>query len=161
MGMEEVYYEEVPLTQWATIAIGIFIAALTPTFILEYIAVQREPHLLWVYAVFDLFFIAMMLNFRRMTIRIDTDRLRVSFGVIKKTVKLQYITGFERIDAKLTVYTGVGIRYGGDGSLGFLPRLGEAVKLSLSSSRPFVFSTNNSGKILETLHQYCGNKMDK
>ena len=149
------YYEDVPLTQWATLAIGIFIAALTPTAFLEYIAVQREPLLLWLYVVMDIFFIGMMLNFRRMTIRIMEGKLVVSFGVIKKTVKLEDIRKCERINASLSVYTGMGIRYGGDGSLGFLPRLGEAIRLSFAKGRAFVFSTNESEKLLTILNQYC------
>ena len=156
-----IYYEEVPLTQWATIMIGIFIVALTPVAILEYFAVSREPALLWLYSVFDLIFIALMLNFRRMIIKISPEKVTVSFGVIRKTVKLEDITGFERINATLSVYTGMGVRYGGDGSLGFLPRLGEAVKLSLVSGRPLVFSTDNSERVLETLQRYCENKADE
>jgi len=143
------YYEEVPLT------IGIFIAALTPTAFLQYIAVQREPLLLWLYVVMDLIFIVMMLNFRRMTIKIAEGKLVVSFGLIKKKVRLEDIRKCEVIKASLSVYTGMGVRYGGDGSLGFLPRLGEAMKLSFEKGRAFVFSTNESEKLLAVLHQYC------
>ena len=149
------YYEEVPLTQWATIAIGIFIAALTPTAFLQYIAVQREPLLLWLYVVMDLFFIVMMLNFRKMLIRINDGKLVVSFGLIKKKVKLEDIRKCEVINASLSVYTGMGVRYGGDGSLGFVPRLGKAIRLSFEKGRAFVFSTNESEKLLAVLHQYC------
>ena len=155
------YYEEVPITQWATIAIGIFIVALTPTAILEYIAVQREPLLLWFYIVMDLFFIVIMLNFRRMTLKIYDGKLVVSFGVIKKTVRLEDIRKCEVINATLGVYTGMGIRYGGDGSLGFLPRLGEAVKLSFEKGRAFVFTSNDCEKVLAILHQYCDLKADE
>jgi hypothetical protein len=151
-----VYVEEVKLTQWATIMLGIFIAALTPTAILEMLAVHMEPSLLWMYVVFDLFFIAMMLNFRKMSIKIDTKKLIVSFGVIKKTVRLADVAKCERINASLGVFTGMGIRYGGDSSLAFLPRLGDAIKLSMVSGRPFVFSSNNIEKIIEVLTQYCG-----
>ncbi len=155
------YYEEIPLTQWATLAIGLFIIILTPTALLEYVAVQKEPLLLWFYIIMDLFFIVMMLNFRRMTIKIEDGKLVVSFGVIKKKVKLEDIRKCEVINASLQVYTGMGVRYGGDGSLGFLPRLGEAVKLSFAKGRAFVFSTNEREKLLAVLHQYCDLKVDE
>ena len=146
-----VYVEEVKLTQWAAIGLGIFIAALTPTAILQMLAVHKEPSLLWMYVGFDLFFIVLMLNFRKMNIVVDSEKLVVSFGVIKKTVQLVHIVKCEKINASLRVFTGMGIRYGGDGSLAFLPRLGEAIKLTMVSGRPFVFTSNNIEKMLEVL----------
>ncbi len=140
--------------------LGIFIAALTPTAILEMLAVHKEPSLLWMYVGFDLFFIVIMLNFRKMNIVIDSEKLIVSFGFIKKKVRFEDIAKCERINATLGVFTGMGIRYGGDGSLAFLPRLGEAIKLNFVSGRPFVFTSNNIEKVLEVLNQYCGVSTD-
>ena len=53
----------------------------------------------------------------------------------------------------MSVYTGMGIRYGGDGFLAYLPRLGEAIKIHFNNGRPFVFSTRNQEKVLEILNQ--------
>ena len=153
--MAIIYTEEVPLTQWAAIMIGIFITILTPTILIEALGVLEEPWLLWLYLIMDLFFIIVLLNFRKMRIIIDHEMLRVSFGLIKKRIKLVDIQSCEAINATLSVFTGMGIRYGGDGSLAYLPKLGEAVKLDLTTGRPFVFSTNNSEKVLEILNQYC------
>ena len=153
--MAIIYTEEVPLTQWAAIMIGIFITILTPTILIEALGVLEEPWLLWLYIFMDLFFILTLLNFRKMRIIIDPETLRVSFGLIKKTIQLVDIQACEVINATLGVFTGMGIRYGGDGSLAYLPKLGEAIKLELSTGRPFVFSTNNSKQVLEILNQYC------
>ncbi len=150
-----IYTEEVPLTQWAAIMIGLFITVLTPTLLLEALGVLEEPWLLWFYVVMDLFFIIVLLNFRKMRIIINSETLRVSFGVIKKNIPLVDIQACEAINASLGVFTGMGIRYGGDGSLAYLPKLGEAVKLELTTGRPFVFSTNSSEQVLEILKQYC------
>jgi len=153
--MAIIYTEEVPLTQWAAIMIGLFITILTPTILIKALGVLEELWLLWLYIFMDLFFIIVLLNFRKMRIIIDHEMLRFSFGAIKKTIKLGDIQACESINATLSVFTGMGIRYGGDGSLAYLPKLGEGVKLELTTGRPFVFSTNNSKNVLEILNQYC------
>ena len=150
-----VYREEVPLTHWATIMIGLFITVLTPTIILELMATYKEPRSLWLYIILDLFFIVILLNFRKLIIEIDSTYLIASFGLIRKRIKQRDIKSCEPIEATLSVYTGMGIRYGGDGSLAYLPSLGDAVRISFDSGRPFVFSTNIRDQVLQILTQDC------
>ena len=149
--MTQVYREEVPLAYWAAIMLGLFIAVLTPTFIREAYPVTREPRLLWLYLALDLIFVTVLLNFRKLVITIDSTQLHASFGLISKRVNLRDIRTCEPIEATLSVYTGIGVRYGGDGSLAFLPKLGDAVRVSFDTGRPFVFSTVNREKVIETL----------
>jgi hypothetical protein len=146
-----VYSEEIPLTQWATVMIGIFVTILTPTVLIEAIGVHEEPSLLWFYIIMDLFFVVIMLNFRKIRVTIDSTSLVVSFGLLRKKIPPEDISRCEKINASLSEFTGMGIRYGGDGSLAYLPRLGEAVKVIPVSGRSFVFSTNNSEKVLDIL----------
>ena len=148
------YREEVPLTQWASIMIGLFITVLTPTILLEALGVYKEPKTLLLYVLLDTFFIVVLLNFRKLKVTIDDEYLVTSFGLIKKRINLSDIRASEAIDATLSVYTGMGIRYGGDGSLAYLPRLGEAIRIHFDKKRPFVFSTKNQEKILEILNQH-------
>ena len=150
-----VYREEVPLTHWATIMIGLFITVLTPTIILELMAAYKEPRSLWLYIILDLFLIVILLNFRKLVIEIDSTYLTASFGLIRKRIILSDIRSCEPIEATLSVYTGMGIRYGGDGSLAYLPSLGDAVRISFDSGRSFVFSTNNRDQVLQILTQDC------
>lgn len=135
--------------------IGLFITVLTPTLILETLTVYREPWTLWLYGVLDLFFIVILVNFRKLVIVIDSKYLVASFGLIIKRIKLADIKYYEPVDTTLSVYTGMGIRYGGDGSLAFLPTLGDAIKLRFESGRPFVFSTRNQEDVLQILTQSC------
>lgn len=135
--------------------IGLLITVLTPTIILEMLAVYKEPWLLWLFLILDIFFITVLLNFKKLVIEINSTHLTASFGLISKRVKLVDVRSCESVDATLSVYTGMGIRYGGDGSLAFLPSLGEAVKLYFESGRPYVFSTRNREQVLQTLKQYC------
>lgn len=135
--------------------IGLFITVLTPTIILETLAVHREPGLLWLYVILDSIFIVVLLNFRKLEIVIDSTHLAASFGAISKKIRLADIKSCEPVDATLSVYTGMGVRYGGDGSLAFLPSLGEAVRLRFDSGRPFVFSTRNREQVLQILSHIC------
>jgi hypothetical protein len=151
-----VYREEVPLTQWITIILGLFITIGTPTIIIEILSINREPWLLGLYVILDLFFIVILLNFRKLVIEIDSTCLVASFGVIKKRIKLEDIRSCESIKATLSVYTGQGIRIGGDGSLAYLPFLGDAVRLGFDQGRSFVFSTRNRDQVLQILNPLCG-----
>lgn len=148
------YRKEIPLAHWVTIMIGLFIAILTPIALLEILAITKEPRLLYFYLILDLFFIVTLFNFRKLVIEINDEQLVASFGLIKKTVKLADIVDCEYIVAKLSVFTGLGIRYGGDGSLAYLPSLGDAVKLYFEDSHPFVFSTKQYEQVLETLNKH-------
>jgi hypothetical protein len=150
-----IYSEEISLTQWALIMIGLFITVLTPTIILEALAIYKEPWSLTLYVILDLLFILIMMNFRKMIITIDSTYLVAAFGLIKKKIRLEDIKACEPVDASFSVYTGMGIRYGGDGSLAYLPSLGDAVRLSFENGRPFVFSTRNQQQVLDIINHHC------
>ena len=147
-----VYREHVLLGQWTSIAIGLLIAVLTPLIILQVFASSREPYLAILYFVLDLFFILIFINFRKLDVTIYPTVITVSFGIITKKIPLEEVLSCEPVKARLDVYTGAGVRIGGDGALAFITRIGgDAVKLHLSSSRPFVFSTNRQNEIIYTI----------
>lgn len=136
-----------------SVAIGLFIAVLTPLIMFQIFVTLKEPYLFGLYAVLDLLFIFLFINFRKMEIAIYPKKIQVSFGVLKKRILLDDVLSCESVSASLGVYTGAGIRIGGDGALAFITKIGgDAVKLSLRSSRPFVFSTNNQMEVINVLH---------
>jgi hypothetical protein len=135
--------------------LGLFITVGTSTIIIEILSINREPWLLGLNVILDLFFIVVYLNFRKLVIVIDSTYLTASFGFIRKRIKIEDIRSCEPIEATLSVYTGMGIRYGGDGSLAYLPSLGDAVRLCFDSGRSFVFSTRNRDQVLQILNHYC------
>ena len=148
-----IYQEKVGLSQWMPIAMGLLIAILTPLIILQIFASSRESYLLVFYLILDLFFILLFINFRRLEITINPTLIRVSFGIITKKIQLKEVLTCEPEKASLGVYTGAGIRFGGDGALAFITKIGgDAVKLGLRSSRPFVFSTNNQTEVIGIIH---------
>ncbi len=137
-----------------SIAIGLFIAILTPLIFLQIFASSKEPYLLGLYFILDLFFIFLFINFRIMEIVIYPKKIYVSFGIIKKKILLSEVLTCEPVSASLGVYTGAGIRYGGNGALAFITKIGgDAVKLGFASSRPFVFSTNRPNEIIDTIQR--------
>ena len=150
-----VYREEVGLTRWALIIIGLLITALTASALHEAVATREDPWVLPFLVILDLFFIGILLNFRKLVIEIDSTYLVAAFGFIKKRIRLDEVRACEAVDASFSLYLGMGIRYGWDGSLAFIPFLGDAVRLGLDRGGIFVFSTRNREQVLEVLGSYC------
>jgi len=146
------YSETVQIPRWTSITLGILIGILTPLIILQYFTATKDPSLIGLYACLDLFFFVIYLNFRKLDIRITTSSLNVAFGLIRKEITVENIVSCEPITTRIGVYTGNGIRIGGDGTLAFITWFGDAVKLKLRSDRPFVFSTNNQDETIKIIH---------
>ena len=153
-----IFNETIPLNRWTSIIIGIFIAILTPLLILQLFAASKDPTLLAVFASMDLFFILVLLNFREQVTEIDSESIRVSFGLIRKRILLVDLLGCEPMQARLGVYSGNGIRVGGDGSLAFLVWMGDAVRLRRKSGRSFVFSTRMQVDLVKIINELIEEK---
>lgn len=93
-----------------SIALGLFIALLTPLMVLQIFASSREPYLLVSYLFLDLFFT--LINFRKLDVDIYPTHIRVSFGIITKKIPLRKVLSCEPVKASLGLYTGAGIRIG-------------------------------------------------
>jgi hypothetical protein len=148
-----IFSEKIPLNRWTSIILGIFIAVLSPLLVLQLFATSRELTLLVVYASMDLFFITVLLNFREQVIEINSEEIRVSFGLIRKKLLLGDLLSCEPMQARLGVYGGNGIRLGGDGSLAFLVSMGDAVSLKRKSGRTFVFSTMKQVELVKIVNE--------
>ena len=153
-----IFNEKIPLNRWTSIVLGIFIAILTPLLILQFFAASKDSTLLALFAFMDLFFLLVLLNFREQVTEIDSESIRVSFGLIRKRILLVDLLGCEPIQARLVDYTGNGIRVGGDGSLAFLVSMGDAVRLRRKSGRSFVFSTRMQVKLVKIINDLIEEK---
>jgi len=106
-------------------------------------------------------FSLIIINFRKLNITVNSEKIEVSYGIIKKTISLSEVVSCEPTMARFTVYGGVGIRLGIDKSLAFTASFGNAVKIVRRNGVPFVFSTNNPGKlstIVNEISKTAGNK---
>jgi len=146
------YSETVQIPRWTSITLGILIGIFTPLIIFQYFAATKEPSLIGLYTGLDLFFVVVYLNFRKLDIRITSSSVYVAFGLIRKEIPVENIVSCEPIATRIDVYSGNGIRIGGDGTLAFITWFGDAIKLQLRSGRPFVFSTNNQDETIEIIH---------
>jgi len=101
---------------------------------------------------FDFFFIILYLVFSRLTIEIDSNSVKVTYGVISKKIPIKEIASIEITTAGFWVYGGVGIRLGSDGSLAFTTSFGDAVKVIRKNGRPFVFSTRRPNEVTKVIN---------
>ena len=100
-----------------------------------------------------LFFILfLLLNFRGIKIKIDSDTIRVNYGLFNnKLIRLDEIGSCKPVKAPFRRFAGVGVRYGFDGSHAFTTSFGDAVEITPVKGRVFVFSSNHPDKICELI----------
>jgi hypothetical protein len=91
----------------------------------------------------DLAVIFLYLNLRTLRIRLTDRELRVAFGVIGTSVPLSDVLLVEAEKPSFWRYGGFGIRWGWDGSVGYLMNYGEAIRVIRRRGRAIVFSTRN------------------
>ena len=93
-------------------------------------------------------------NYRGLQISLTKNQLEVNYGILNhKRIPLDQITKCDITKAHFKTYGGVGIRFGVDGSWAYNTDFGDAVKLTLQSGRPFLFSTKNPQKICDLLQE--------
>ena len=98
-------------------------------------------------------FCLIIINFRKLNITVDSEKIEVSYGIIKKKISLSEVVSCDSTKVRFTVYGGVGIRFGLDKSLAFTTSFGNAVKIARKNGRPFVFSTNNPRKLSTIINE--------
>jgi hypothetical protein len=110
----------------------------------------RSSQVLLVFA--DMAVIFLYFNLRTLRIRVTESQLRVAFGVIGTSVPLSEVLLVEAEKPSFWRYSGgLGIRWGWDGSVGYLMNYGDAVRVIRRRGRAFVFSTHNPSTVLEVI----------
>ena len=110
----------------------------------------RSSQALIVFA--DLAVIFLYLNLRTMRIRVTGRELRVAFGVIGTDIPLSEILLVEATRPSFWRYgAGLGIRWGFDGSVGYIMNYGDAVRVTRRRGRAFLFSTRDPESIVEII----------
>jgi uncharacterized membrane protein len=99
------------------------------------------------------FFTFIILNFARLSINVDSESIRVRYGIARKTIPWNEVTYSEPAKGKLKVYGGVGIRLGVDRSLAFTTSTGTAIRIMKRKGLPFVLSTKNPEKLSEIINE--------
>ncbi len=90
--------------------------------------------------------------FRGIKIHLTSERLTVTYGLSRESVKVDEIVSCKLVKASFSRFGGLGIRYGLDGSWAYTTSFGNAVEIVPKKGRKFVFSSNNSKKFCEILN---------
>ena len=152
----EIYRERLLMAPWVSLLLGFVMGILV---VMGYanlyfgINLGRKTFLTAVLFGAEALLILVYLLFMRLDISIDPERVEVRFGIIRKTIPIEEIVSCEPTHAGFTVYGGVGIRYGIDGSMAFTTSFGDAVKIRKRRGRSFVFSTNRPFEVLEHINR--------
>jgi len=118
----------------------------------------RSSQVLVVFA--DLAVIFLYLNLRTLRIRVTGRELRVAFGVIGTSIPLSEVLYVEAEKPSFWRYGGMGVRWGWDGSVGYLINYGEAVRVTRRRGRAFLFSTRNPETVINTLESWIQRQND-
>jgi uncharacterized membrane protein YdbT with pleckstrin-like domain len=101
-----------------------------------------------------IFILFLLVNFRGIKIKIDSEKLRVNYGLLNsKSIMLYEIDSCKVAKAPFNRFGGVGIRYGFDGSYAYTTSFGNAVEITPKKGRTFIFSTNNPDQICEFVNK--------
>ncbi|MBI5077380.1 hypothetical protein HZB94_03285 [Candidatus Falkowbacteria bacterium] len=82
-----------------------------------------------------LFVTGALFSFKALNISVNETQLIFGFGVFSKRIYLKNIEKIEIADYKFTNYWGYGIRFGFDGSIGYIPRAGRGIKIFVKDKR--------------------------
>ena len=152
----EIYRERLVMALWVSLLLGFVMGILAVMIYVDLyfgINLGRKAILITVLLGAEALLILAYLVFMRLDISIDPERVEVRFGIIRKTIPIEEIVSCEPTHASITVYGGVGIRYGIDGSMAFTTSFGDAVKIRKRIGRSFVFSTNRPIEVLEHINR--------
>ena len=157
MREETIYEERIWLNTWLTLLMGIMIGSFSIIGLVQIfygIPIGRRPESPVLYLGIALLFVFIYLNFSKLDIDINAERIEVRYGLVKKVIPMKEIVSYEPHIAGFHLYGGIGIRRGIDGSLAFTTSFGNSVKIQMRSGRPFVFSTNRPYDIVKAISSF-------
>lgn len=155
------YRESVWVSWWVWILFIGLIAFFSSVFILQLVyevPVGTRPAPTYVYLIFIVLFGLIFINFRKLNISVDSEKVEVSFGMIKKKISWNEVVSCKPTRARLAVYGGLGIRLGLDKSLAFISSSGNSVKIIRRNGRPLVFSTHNPENLSKIIDEITKSK---
>jgi hypothetical protein len=151
------YYREAIWARWYfwVIFVGtlVFLSSLLIVHFVLGLPASWTPALTFTFLILIVFFVFITLNFARLSINVDSESIRVRFGITKKTVPWNEVISSEPTEGKLRVYGGVGIRLGVDKSFAFTTSSGSAVRIVRRKGLPFIISTKNPEKLSRIINE--------
>lgn len=92
--------------------------------------------MLYVFLLLNIVFVFVALNFRKVDIQVNQEYVRVSYGIIKRTISSEEIISCKPTKTKLPLYGGVGLRLGEKD----LPhyKVGNAIQIAGKNGKSFI-----------------------
>lgn len=150
------YQDEVPSSVMVIAILGLTIA------ILGFIAFAQVAHStemslglkVFVYILL-LMGLAVLVSFRKLTITVSNTQLIFGFGKFRKKIGLANLRKVEIKEFKFSNYLGYGVRFGRDGSVGYVPRGGQGIQITVEGEKkPLFFICNNPEQLKSVLDRY-------
>lgn len=154
--MNVVYKDEVPSSVMVIAILGLSVAILA-FFSYSQITQPTEMNIGLKIFVFAMLLVGLVVvvSFRKLTIIVTNTQLIFGFGKFRKKVGLGNLTKVEIKDFKFSNYLGYGIRFGRDGSVGYVPRGGKGLLITVKGEKkPMFFIVNNPEQIKAVLDRY-------
>jgi hypothetical protein len=154
--MNVVYKDEVPSSVMVIAILGLSVAILA-SFSYSQFTQPTEMNLGLKIFVFAMLLVGLVVvvSFRKLTIVVTNTQLIFGFGKFRKKVGLGNLTKVEIKDFKFSNYLGYGIRFGRDGSVGYVPRGGKGILITVrGEKKPLFFIVNNPEQIKSVLDKY-------
>jgi hypothetical protein len=98
--------------------------------------------------------VSVFINFRALEISVTDERLTVGYGFTKSRVRLSDIVYVEAVRPPFWRYGGFGIRWGWDGSVGYIIDYRRGVRVTRRHGMPVYFSTRDPERVLQVLEEY-------
>jgi hypothetical protein len=155
--MDIQYQEKVPSS-------NVVLAILTLTVLIVIVAganafMNPDPEMSLGVKIFVIivFLVAMivLISFRSLSIVVTNQTIEFGFGKFRRKRGLGKIKAVEIRDFKFSNYFGYGIRFGRDGTIGYVPRGGKGVVITFADEkRPYFISTLTPEQLVEILKRY-------
>jgi len=153
------YRERVWASFWVSFLFGLAVGVVAVIGLIQHyldVSIGSRPAPTAFLFALDLFLVLIYLNFAKMDLYIDEDGVEVRYGIVRKRIPLHEIESSLPTKTPFTVYGGIGIRFGADGSLAFTTSFGNAVKVLRKRGMPLVFSTNKPHEVSKLINSLVG-----
>ena len=113
------------------------------------VKLPREAQAILILVVLLLIFLYFSL--RTLRIKVTESELSVSFGIIGTSIPLSEVLHVETKKPSFWRYGGLGIRWGWDGSVGYIMNYSDAVRVTRRRGRAILFSTHHPDEVVEVI----------
>ncbi len=161
MKNEVIYYDEVKSSPVIT---AVLVFAILIVVLIVVFSYQKGDLLVgsvsfWALGFFFFLNFFVLIFFSKMTISLSHKYLSFGFSFFKKNIVIADIKKVEESKFEFANYMGYGIRYGRDGTLGYVPSSGKGLKIKVENEkREIFFVCNFPEQIINLLEKYGSNK---